>query len=246
MTADQESLNQMARTLREAGWGVHPPNQYTADMDSGFLSLWKQVQPYTMISIERAWALAQAVAYVCRSNVAGDIVECGVWKGGACLLASHVLVKEKDNHKKIWLYDTFEGMTSPGEEDCIASSGQPLRERNPEGWWTADIAEVRRNISSAVLGMERFRFVQGRVETTLKKEYPQQLSILRLDTDWYESTLFELEVLYPRLTPGGILIIDDYGHFTGARKAVDDFFEKQGIVPLLHRSDYTGRVMVKT
>ena len=237
----------MARTLREAGWGVHPPSQYTADMDSGFLSLWKQVQPYTMISIERAWALAQAVAYglpiQCRRGYRGMRRMEG---RRPAFWPSHVLVKEKDNHKKIWLYDTFEGMTSPGEEDCIASSGQPLRERNPEGWWTADIAEVRRNISSAVLGMERFRFVQGRVETTLKKEYPQQLSILRLDTDWYESTLFELEVLYPRLTPGGILIIDDYGHFTGARKAVDDFFEKQGIVPLLHRSDYTGRVMVKT
>ncbi len=242
---EHETLLTMAQTLRQAGWGVVPPEQYIIDMSEEFLGIWKKIRPYTMISIERAWALAQAVSYVCRSNIAGDIVECGVWRGGACLLASHVLEQERDEQKQIWLYDTFEGMPSPSAEDRIASSGQAMTERNPKGWWSVDIREVKSLLSASFPDRNRFRFVKGRVENTLAKEVPGQLSVLRLDTDWYESTAMELEALYPRLSRGGVLIIDDYGHFTGVRKAVDEYFRRQEIVPLLHRSDYTGRVLIK-
>ncbi|OQX28568.1 MAG: hypothetical protein B0D92_08240 [Spirochaeta sp. LUC14_002_19_P3] len=235
----------MASALREAGWGVCPPDQYIPDMDSGFMELWRQAEPYTMISIERAWALAQAAVYVCRSNIAGDVVECGVWRGGSCLLAAQILANENNSEKNLWLYDTFEGMPEPGGEDCIASSGQPVKEKNPQGWWAVSLKAVKQNLRDSTLAADRFKFIQGRVEDTLKTRYPEQISLLRLDTDWYESTRCEMEVLYPRLSSGGVLIIDDYGHFTGARKAVDEYFQHRGIIPLLHRSDYTGRVMVK-
>jgi hypothetical protein len=241
-----EADEEHARKLRLKGWGVIPPDQYLTDLDGEFLGFWKKVRPYTMISVERAWALAEAVRHVSRSGIPGDIVECGVWKGGSCLLASMVLeAEEPGSARNIWLYDTFEGMVSPGEEDRIASSGQALSERSPAGWWAAGPDEVERTLALSSRDSRRYVFVRGPVEETLPEKVPERVSVLRLDTDWYQSTRIELEVLFPRLSPGGILIVDDYGHFTGARKAVDEFFQRTGKKVLLHRSDYTGRVIVK-
>jgi O-methyltransferase len=243
---ERKTLETLAKRLESEGWSVTPPERYLSDMDDEFLKFWHSVKAYTMISPERGWALAEAVRYICRAGVPGDIAECGVWKGGACLLASFVLAAEEpDSTRKIWLYDTFNGMVSPGENDQIASSGQPLTDRDPEGWWAAGVEEVRATLKKSPLGAESFRFVPGPVEDTLNSNIPETLAILRLDTDWYESTLKELQVLYPRLSSGGLLIIDDYGHFTGARKAVDDYFNGLGEPILLHRSDYTGRVLIK-
>jgi len=158
-----------------------------------------------------------------------------------------VLMEEEgpETERQIWLYDTFTGMVAPGEEDRIASSGEALSERKPEGWWSSPLDEVKNTLTCSDLGSEKYRFIEGPVELTLETDIPERLAVLRLDTDWYESTMKELEVLYPRLSPGGILIIDDYGHFTGARKAVDEYFRSIGETVLLHRSDYTGRVLVK-
>ncbi|MDF1567440.1 MAG: TylF/MycF/NovP-related O-methyltransferase [Spirochaetaceae bacterium] len=246
MISDDSGLAAAAELLRDSGWGVISPEQYLKDMDEEFLNLWNHVRPYTLISPERGWAFAEAIRHVCRRNIPGDIVECGVYKGGACLLASHILASESDSGpRNIWLYDTFTGMVEPGDNDRIASNGQSLKDRHPEGWWAAGVDEVRKNLESSPLDKGRFRFVPGRVEETLLNEVPDKISVLRLDTDWFESTMMELNVLYPRLSAGGVLIIDDYGHFTGARKAVDDFFKNQGKPVLLHRSDYTGRVIVK-
>jgi len=247
MIAGKQNLELAAKMLSDAGWGVKPPGQFLDDMDADFLKHWDEVKEFTLISPERGWALAEALRYVCRSGIPGDIAECGVWKGGACLLASLVLMEEEgqDSERHIWLYDTFTGMVAPGEEDKIASSGEALSERNPEGWWASPLDEVKNNLKKSNLGQEKYRFVEGPVELTLESEVPERLAVLRLDTDWYESTMKELEVLYPRLSPGGILIIDDYGHFTGARKAVDEYFRRIGETVLLHRSDYTGRVLVK-
>ena len=239
------TLDAMAAALRQAGWGVRPPDQYIPDLDDEFLGIWNSVKDNTLISIERAFALAAALRHVHQNRIGGDIAECGVWKGGACLLASHILHHSADTQRLIWLYDTFEGMPPPGDEDRIASSGCPLSERSPEGWWAAGIAEVRKTLTRSPLPLDRFRLVKGRVEDTLEREVPESIAVLRLDTDWYASTRKELEVLYPKVSPGGVLIIDDYGHFTGARRALDEYFARRGQHPLLHRSDYTGRVIVK-
>ena len=246
MTPDDLDLNTAAQLLRDSGWGVIPPDQYLKDMDKEFLSIWNHVRPYTLISPERGWAFTEAIRHVCRKNIPGDIVECGVYKGGACLLASYILASQSNSDRRnIWLYDTFTGMVEPGDDDRIASSGQSLKDRHPEGWWAAGVDDVKKNLKTSPLEKHRFRFVPGRVEDTLLNEIPDKISVLRLDTDWFESTMMELNVLYPRLSEGGVLIIDDYGHFTGARKAVDDFFQDRGEKVLLHRSDYTGRVIVK-
>lgn len=237
-------LESARRQLESKGWGLIPPNQYLRDMDDEFIGFWEIVKNYTMISPERGWALAEAVRYVAKAHIPGDIVECGVWKGGACLLASYILHSvEPRTERLIWLYDTFKGMVEAGAHDRIASSEQALTECNVEGWWAVDITEVQSLMKKSPLNEGLFNFVVGEVAETLELSVPQRIAILRLDTDWYESTMKELEILYPRLSKGGVLIVDDYGHFTGARKAVDEYFKEQPV--LLHRSDYTGRVVVK-
>jgi O-methyltransferase len=109
----------------------------------------------------------------------------------------------------------------------------------------ASLDEVRKALALIEYPAERLHFVQGLVEETIPGEAPEQIAILRLDTDWEASTRHELEHLWPRLSPGGVLIIDDYGHWARARKAVDDYFADRDDAPLLVRVDYAGRVGVR-
>jgi len=246
MTNSFSSAEEAALFLRSKGWGVYPPDQYINDLDSLFMEFWGKAEPYSMISIERAWDFARAVRHISKKRIEGDIVECGVWKGGACLLASDILSEcEPGTSRNIWLYDTFSGMNKPTGSDKIILTGEKISDRNPEGWWAAGKNEVLNTLKLSNLDIDHFILVEGPVEETLYKNIPDKISVLRLDTDWYESTKAELEVLFPKLSAGGFLLIDDYGHFSGSKKAVDEYFEKSGIIPYLHRSDYTGRVYIK-
>jgi predicted O-methyltransferase YrrM len=105
---------------------------------------------------------------------------------------------------------------------------------------------VRANLARTNYDPQLINFVLGPVEQTIPATMPSEIALLRLDTDWYESTRHELEHLWPLLRVGGVLIIDDYGHFQGARQAVDEFFGRQPHRPLLHRVDYSARVAVKS
>ncbi len=158
------------------------------------------------------------------------------------------------NDRRIWLYDTFAGMTAPTSADIEAGSGVTAREMlattpvqdGDNVWCVAGRADVEANVRSTGYPFEQFTFVEGDVAQTLRQNAPEKISLLRLDTDWYESTKVELEVLYPRLSVGGVCILDDYGHWQGARKAVDEYFDKLGFRPYMHPIDYSGRVMIKT
>jgi O-methyltransferase len=112
-------------------------------------------------------------------------------------------------------------------------------------WCYAALDEVRRNVGEMGYPGEKLHFVQGKVEDTIPGSAPEQIALLRLDTDWYESTRHELIHLYPRLSAGGVLIVDDYGHWQGSRRAVDEWIAQAGVRILLNRIDYTGRVAVK-
>jgi hypothetical protein len=236
---------EMAEALSAKGWGIIPPQQYLSDMEPEFLALWERISPFTLVSPERGYALWRGVNHIIDSGIPGDFAECGVFKGGCCMLIALTLLARGITDRKIWLYDTFTGMTPPTDEDRIAVSGQLLRERSPEGWWASSPAETRRNLASTGYPDNSLLFVEGDVIKTLREQAPERLALLRLDTDWYESTCAELAVLEPRLLPGGLLILDDYGHFTGARKAADEYFTALGQPVLLHRTDYTGRVWIK-
>jgi hypothetical protein len=155
------------------------------------------------------------------------------------------------------LFDTFEGMTRPTEVDT-----SPV-DRTAMEWWNdvegtehrafpyffdKDVFNeeiVRRNVMGTGYPAERLHFVRGRVEDTLPDLAPDRIAFLRLDTDWYESTRHELIHLYPRLSHGGVLIVDDYGHWEGCKMAVDEYFSSEAESILLNRIDYTGRIGIK-
>ena len=207
------------------------------------------VEPLTMTSPERILALCNAVEYVSKHGIEGDIVECGVWRGGSMVAAAKTLLHFNDSDRKLWLYDTFEGMSEPGKEDVdfmgqMANHllSQQQREDQKSIWCYSPIDQVRLAMSETGYPLDRVNFIQGKVEETLPCTTPDRISLLRLDTDWYESTRCELEHLFPKVADGGILIIDDYGHWEGCRRAVDEYFRQREIKIFLHRIDYTGRI----
>jgi hypothetical protein len=204
-----------------------------------------------MASRERMYAMFQATRHVVAARVPGDLVECGVWRGGSSMIGALTLLGAGDHSRRLWLYDTFAGMPAPTGRD-VAPDGRPaLSEwaRNQRGarneWCYAPLEEVRDNLLATGIGPGRLELVAGRVQDTLPGRVPSEIALLRLDTDWYESTRHELTHLFGLLSPGGVLIVDDYGHWQGARQAVDEYFQATGVHMLRHRIDYTGRIGIK-
>jgi len=227
---------------------------YPIDINNNFIEEYKMIEAYTATSIERVYALKSAITYIIKNKIKGDFVECGVWKGGSCMLMAKTLVNEGEKERKIWMYDTFDGMTEPTDDDCEIEtnvSGSDLLKNTPKStdkfnmWAYAPLEMVKKNMKKTMFPEERIHFIEGKVENTLSKVKPQNIALLRLDTDWYESTKCELEQLYPLLSIGGVLIVDDYGHFSGAKKAVDEYFSKTNVKPLMNRIDYSGRLIIK-
>lgn len=217
---------------------------YPPDFTPAEVALCKAVAPYTLTAPERIVALADSVRHLAHNRIAGSLVECGVWRGGSMMAAALTLKELGETGRELVLCDTFTGMTAPGARD-VNVAGRPAEAVAPAGSCSSAEEEVRQNLSSTGYPMERVRMVRGRVEDTLPGAAPDQIALLRLDTDWYESTRHELQHLYPRLARGGVLIIDDYGHWRGAREAVDEYFASLSQRPLLVRVDDTGRCCVK-
>lgn len=215
-----------------------------------------EVRMHTMISTARLLANMDAVEYVVRRGVPGALVECGVWRGGSVLAMVRVLQRLGVDDRDVYLYDTFEGMTEPGDVDT-SPFDPPARQtwqQTPDGsraWgWAFDPAiygleSVRELVLDSGYPQERVHFVQGPVESTVPAQVPDEIAVLRLDTDWYASTLHELVHLYPLVPQGGVLIVDDVGHWDGARRAVDEYFSSSAAPVLMTRTDYSGRMCVK-
>lgn len=220
------------------------------DLDEAMLELLRAARPFSLTTSHRLASMLDVVCHVHRANIQGSIVECGVWRGGNMLLAASALQSLGDTSRDLYLYDTFEGMTKPTDIDCdyLGQAAGTLLAQAPRGagiWCEAGINDVKRTMNGSGYPAERMHFIQGPVEETIPRVIPVAIAVLRLDTDWYESTKHELHHLFPRLVPGGVLIIDDYGHWQGARRAVDEYLLEQDIKALLVRVDYTCRVMVK-
>jgi len=218
--------------------------------DSEIEDIFHQIEPLTMTSRERVEALVRAVEYLAENDIAGDFVECGVWKGGSIFAMMLTLQRFNDRSRRIWAYDTFAGMTAPAALDISIygeSAAETYSEHTTKGqpWFAVSRATVEKNIAQSGYPMQNVRLVEGDIQTTLRRDVPSSIALLRLDTDWYDSTLLELQILYPRLVQGGVMIIDDYGHWKGAKRAVDEYFSKRTHRPLLQRIDYTGRLVLK-
>ena len=222
---------------------VHEP----ADLEPDFYELYHRCAPYTMTSVERMYALWHAVRYVARQEVPGAFVECGVWRGGSSMLAALTFAQESAPSRDFFLYDTFEGMTEPtdADGDLARYEWERHREDDHNAWCYSPLEEVRSNMLATGLAEQHLNLVKGRVEDTLAENVPERIALLRLDTDWYESTRIELEGLYPLLQPGGVLIVDDYGDWEGARRAVDEYIDRERPALFMTRVDPTGRVALK-
>lgn len=238
--------------LHRRGISVGRPveNDYSPEVRSTI----ELVRPYTMTSVERVEAVCAATEHIVRYDIPGAFVEAGVWMGGSSMAAAATLVRLGVQDRRFILYDTFEGIPAPGAEDALIGSDHAsvLRwwekeNRDPDkaGWLTASVEQVRSNMGLTGYDLDRVQLVKGLVEQTVPATAPEQIALLRLDTDWYSSTKVELEVMFPRLAPGGVLIVDDYGFTEGARKAVDDYLAGYPHPVFLHRIDSCGRLAVK-
>lgn len=222
-----------------------------SDLSSDELKIYETVKPFTMTSLERVVSVIQATEYIVANDLAGDFVECGVWQGGSMMAACLTLLKLGISDRRFYLYDTFTGMSEPTAEDVqydgeSAAALMNATETGAENWCYADLESVTANLKSTGYPMDKIHLIKGKVEDTIPETLPSQIAMLRLDTDWYESTRHELTHLYPNLVKNGILIIDDYGHWKGSKQATDEYFEKLKFKPYLQRVDYTGRIAVKT
>jgi len=220
------------------------------------IDLLKISAKYSMTSLTRRWSLINAIKHIENKNIEGDFVECGVWKGGNIVIFNHF--NERYNlKKKIYAYDTFSGMSEPTALDKNFQNIEAKKEwdKNKKSQninlsfnCYSSLEEVKENVKKNSLNnsLENLNFIEGKVEETLKlkENLPDKISILRLDTDWYESTKTELEILFPKLSINGILIIDDYGNWKGARKAVDEYFHNKKVVK--HYIDFSCRMIIKS
>ncbi|MBO0731451.1 MAG: class I SAM-dependent methyltransferase [Acidimicrobiaceae bacterium] len=212
-----------------------------------------KVSPRTMTGAAGLESLVEATRYVVHHRIPGEIVECGVWRGGGMQAVALALLSLGDSSRELHLFDTFEGMPPPTAEDTrrqqngetVAAAAMLAEAAKTEAVWSvAGLDDVREGMADTGYPADKVRYHVGMVEETTPGEAPEQIAILRLDTDWYASTKHELETLYERLSPGGVLMIDDYADWDGARKATDEWLEISGEVLFLIPMG-TGRIAVK-
>jgi hypothetical protein len=238
----------LREAIRRTGFDVtrHPardPDDYRSD----FYPILKKVRPLMGTSSERTNALYESIIYIISNDIPGVFAECGVYRGGSAATIACTLLQLGVRDRDIFLYDTFEGMPPPSEQDrdYVGNTAAALLQTDESIYCRCSIESVKEAMVSTGYPAEHIIYVKGLIEETVPTHAPLQIALLRLDTDWYESTKHELIHLYPRLAAGGILLIDDYGHWAGARKAVDEYFRSQARTPFLSRIDYSGRVAVK-
>ncbi len=198
------------KLFRRMGFDVHryyghPNGGMPGDFTRAEARAWHRVKAYTMNSAEQIVAVRRAVNHAIRNEIPGAMVECGVWRGGiAAILAG--------SGRETWLYDTFCGLPEKGQHDGTMGSDDPSYSR-----CVAPLADV-----VAYLGSQPY-YVRGDVRKTIPKHMPKQIAFLHLDTDFYESTAHELKHLWPLVSKGGVMIVDDYYLWTGVKKAVDEY-----------------------
>ncbi|MEV0381660.1 TylF/MycF/NovP-related O-methyltransferase [Nonomuraea sp. NPDC050643] len=208
--------------------------------DTEFMEAARRCEGLTLTSPAAQYALWSATRYTVAAGIPGAVVECGVWRGGSMLLSALALLGEPD--RDLYLFDTFDwSWEPPGDQD--GPTGGPVAVAQMSAGASAE--EVHARIAATGYPAGRIRCVRGLVQETVPGQAPDRIALLRLDTDQYESTRHELRELYPRVSPGGVVLIDDYGKLSGATRATDEYLSELKDQPLLHRIDTQGRIFVK-
>lgn len=235
---------------------AHNENFFRAALPE-FKGVWEQASPFTMLSRERVYHVYKAVLYCLQNKICGDFVQVGVWAGGGLVAIAKSLelyfgssmIPEFGSRTLIWGFDTFEGHGRPGEHEIdIWGTSQAVvyDELMDGGWASVSKEEVQKNLLTCLGSLNGINLVKGRCEATLPDLAPDKVSVLIIDVDWFESTYSSLTHLWPRLAVGGILICDDYGHHSGARDAIDQYFTEIGEAPFFTHIDYSCISAVKS
>jgi O-methyltransferase len=192
----------------------------------------------TMVGMRRLDHLQRCVQTIVRDGVEGDLIETGVWRGGASILMRAALRVEGGDEREVWLADSFEGLPEGRPEQYPVDAGDPLHKFD---FLAVSEEEVRAAFERYGLLDDRVRFLRGWFSDTLPPlRGKHRWSLLRLDGDMYESTIVALESLYPDLSPGGFVVIDDYGCIAQCQQAVEDFRRANGIADEIEQIDWTG------
>ena len=215
------------------------PAHFPDIKDDFFWETFEKCRAYSLLTIEAFYNLYCSVKYIATYQIPGDIVECGVFLGGAILAAGDFAHHFGLTGRRIFLYDSFTGFPEGVCEIDVTGKTHnlPLHDNF--------LAVTKEVVARSVYPMENFVYVAGIVEETVRQHKPAAIAILRLDTDYYQSTRMELEELYPLLTRGGVLIVDDYGQFNGVRRATDEYFSAEDRKILLVRASYAVRCGIK-
>jgi len=242
--AERRAAERAARVAR----GDDLPRQY----DDSMRAIIARVRPRTMTGPPKLGSLIEAVRYVVRQQIPGEVVECGVWRGGSMQAIALTLLELGDTTRELHLFDTFEGMPPPSDNDTRTAHGVTqtaaemlaTSDKDSNLWAIAGLDDVRAGMAETAYPQGLIHYHPGLVEETTPGEAPDTIALLRLDTDWYGSTRHELEHLYSRLSPGGVLILDDYGDWDGARKATEEWLAESN-EPIFLAPMGTGRIAVK-
>jgi predicted O-methyltransferase YrrM len=238
-------MREVVHRLRDPAWiASHALRQVTTVYDlispSEFAQLYRQVKGLTMVSNARLRGLHHAVSHVVQAGVPGDIVECGTARGGSAALMGLTLKRLGSRDRRLWLFDTYEGLPAPTVNDPDFEIARPYT-----GTCLGALEDV--TASFRRLGIEDLAvFVKGLFQDTLAVADVRQIAVLHIDGDWYDSVKTCLDTLYDKVSDGGIIQIDDFGFWQGARKAVEEFFDERRLAPRLVKVDYSGRQFVKT
>lgn len=258
MNLRRERVNRILSSLTGYEIRKSSRDQSLLGFDDVDLEILRAVQNRSLTSPIRILNAMNAARYVAANGIEGAIVECGVWRGGTCMAMAKALMAIDACDYDIYLFDTFAGMTRPGKEDIRILDGQAaegldwsLRETDEKnGSYIAGVTAFS-SLSDVMSGMletgyptERIHFVEGDILETFHTSAPETIAVLRLDTDWYESTIHELRIGWPKIPRGGVLILDDYDYWEGARRATEEFFRDESLEPFLMRMD-EGRIVIK-
>lgn len=194
------------------------------------------IQGFTMVGKRRLDNIQLCVEQVLEHKIPGDFLEAGVWRGGSAMFMRALLKAANCTNRNVWLADSFQGLPPP-KPDWAADAGDTLHEYEE---LAVSLEKVKANFDALELLDEQVRFIPGWFHETLYTAPVQSLAILRLDGDMYESTYVSLEALYDKVSPGGFVIVDDYGFLDSCKQAVHDFLNTRNLAPKITTVDWTG------